>query len=521
MKKIASVIVIVVAAVLFARHSAHAIGPCNGTPIPIKVITRDAGGTLQAGINYVVYQQLTNPDGGPYFGSVVASGKTDAGGQSALICGDAKKFPFAVKIYESSATYGYFTIWSNQMTQTDTLMYIAEIKMSGLYVLMRNAENNVIKKAYFDVYLQGYDVNNQPIVDETRLDVDKLVISNYDTGDFGAKNTFLAAGNYVVRVKMSGGKDYFYLWNQQVSAGAVTLLDYKLSTLRTIVEDGYGNLVLSQKISIYVQDHDVRGKAILGAQVVSDLSTGSTGGAVAYLKPGTYVIRINGSNGYFYRYNVVMTSQELTTVTYRMSGFRIIIRDATGAVIKGAKFNIGTQRIDAAGKPVLVTTILTNISTGELGYRDVYLPPETYVLVYGDKRMYQLDVNDNQFTKIDWPRNVTLRPQSEVQLSNPYGNLNLTLRKVSTPKVKLAGYSAAFSKAYKVSATSIKKSYTVTFYYDSNKLAAKNVKADKLKIAFYNESTKKWQYAGKNYPSSGRASATLKSKGTILLVSVK
>ncbi len=521
MKRIVLITIITAAAVFVTHRDAEAIGPCTGTNMPVKVITRDASGTLVGGINYEVHKELTNPDGKPYFGAKLASGKTDAGGQSGVYCAEASKAPYAVKIYESNATYGYFTVWNSEMTTNETFVQIAEVRMSSLYVLMRDAEGTVIKKAYFDVYMQGYDVNGAPIVDENRLDVDKLVVSNYDTGDFGAKTTFLAPGNYVVRVKMTGGKDYYYIWEQMVTAETVTTLDYKLSTLRTIVEDGFGTLVKSQKASIYRQDRDVRGGAILGPVMVSDQSTGTTGGALAYLKPGTYAIKITGTYGNYTKWNVVITSQELTTVTYRLSGFRIIIRDATGAFIRGAKFSIGTQKLDVAGKPILDAIVVKDVTTGSTGYKDLYLPPSTYVLVYGDKRLYQLDANENQFTTVDWPRSVTVRPRSEVKLTNPYGNVNVTLRKTSTPKVSLAGFSKAVSKAYKLTGTTIKKSYTVTFYYDESKLAALGVKADNLRIAFYDATTKKWSIVGKNNPTKYQASSTRKSRGTFILIAIK
>lgn len=521
MKRIALVTIIAATSVLFAHRDAAAIGPCTAAQtLPVKVITRDASGTLVGGINYVIYSELTNPDGKPYFGAQLANGKTDAGGQSSVACLSDAKAPYAVKIYEPSGTYGFFTVWSSEMTVTESQIRIAELKMSGLYVLMRDAEGTVIKNASFSVYLQGFDVNGDPIVDENRLDQDKLVLSNYDTGDYGAKSVFLAPGNYVVKVKMTGGKDYFYIWNQEVTAETVTVLDYQLSTLRTVVEDGFGTLVKGQKVSIYRQDKDVRGGKILGPVMVSDVSTGTTGGANAYLKPGTYVIRISGTNGYFYKWNVALTDQELTTVTYRLSGFRIIIRDATGAFIKGAKFSIGTQKLDVAGKPILDTIVVKDATTGAIGYKDVYLPPATYVLVYGDKRLYQLDANDNQFTTVDWPRSVTVRPMAEVKLTNPYGNVNVTLRKVSTPKIKLADYAKTISKAYKLSATTVKKSYTVTFYYDEAKLTAKGVKADKLKIAFYDAEKKKWRFVGTNNPTTYQAATKMKSKGTFVLVAV-
>lgn len=526
MKKTIVVSLIAVLGISFAFRSASAIGACKSTAYPVHVITRDANGTLLPGMNFVIYEEKTNPDGNPYFGKTLASGKTDAGGQSDMVCISAvNPPPYAVKVYESNANYGYTTMWSSAMDyNSDSFLRAANVKLGSLTVVLRDSDGTVIKDAPFDVYLQSFDINNEPIIDETKVNADKLVFSNYNTGAYGARTNYLGPGRYVVRIRATGGKDNIYVWNQEIKANTDTLLDYKVSTLKVILEDGYGALVKNQKLSIYKQGYDVRGKAILGTLVAQDLTTGTGGVATAYLRPGAYAVKINGtySGSFYYKWKVDVANQESTTTTYRLSGFRIIIRDAAGGLTKNAKFSIGTQRLDAVGKPILDTMILKNVSTGERGYADIYLTPDTYVLVYGDKRLYQLDANENQFTKIDWPRVVTARPRAEVELSNPFGNVNLTMRKRNNPIVRLLNFKTMVSgSAYRVEASSIKKAYTVTFYYEEATLVKKKTKADKVKIAFYNEVTKKWSYVGKNYPAKRLAQVQLKDKGTLVLVAVK
>lgn len=525
MKKYYLLSLLILAGMIGIRREAFAIGACTGTNNPMKIITRDANGTLQAGINFQVYQELTDPDGKPYFGSsALASGKTDAGGQSDILCLNPAKSPYAVKIYETNSTYGYFSIWSSQQTtEPGSGLITAVLRMSSLYVILRDAEGTVIKDAKFDLYVQSFDVNNQPIIDETKLNQDKLITSSLNTGDFGAKTAFLSAGNYVVRVYATGGKTYFYFWNQKVETEKVTTLDTKLSTLRAILEDGYGDVVKNQKLSIYAQKFDVRNKPIVGDLVASDLSTGTTGKVDAYVPAGAYALKINGSysNAFYYKWRVAVTDKELTTATYRLSGFRIIIRDDKGHLVRSAKFSMATQKSDALGNPVVDTIVLRDQNTGEAGYLDVYVPPDTYVLIYGDKRLYQLDANDNQFTKVDWPRVVSLRPQTEVELSNPIGNTNVTLRKRSTPRVSLPNVKTTLSGAYRLNADTITKSYTVIFHYTADKLAQKKTGADKVRIAFYNSRTKRWQLVGRNASSKLQAKATLKNEGTLVLVALK
>ncbi len=517
-----ALVLLVVAAAFFSTNRV-AQAACKANTTPFQVITRDANGVLQAGINFVIYQQLSNPDGGFYFGtSILGSGKTDTGGQSAILCVSSSKAPYGVKIYETNSTYGYFTIWDAEISTIGSTRTV-DYRMSSLNVIMRNAEGKVIKNAKFDIYQQSFDVDGQPIIDETKLYQDKLISSGLTTGDYGAHNTLLAAGHYVIRVHATGGQKYFYLWNQVIDSGAITTLDYKLSTLRSILEDGYGKLLKNQTLSIYQQSYDVRDNPIVGDLVASNLNTGSTGAVDVYVPAGDYALKIKStySNGFFYKWKVTAVDQQLTTTTYRLSGFRIILRNTTGALATNATFSIGTQVIDALGRPAIGTTILSNVSTGSLGYADVYLPHNTYVLIYNSKKLYQLDVNENRFTKIDWPRLVLLRPRTEVELSNPFANKNLTLRTRSMPTVRLAKFSRSVSNAYRVSATSITKPYTITFYYTKAALDKKKTTADKIRIAFYNDRTKKWQYVGKNYPTKNRASVATTATGTYVLIAVK
>ncbi len=524
MKKLVVVSLVTVFAVLFAYHPVHALGVCTGKLIPIKVIARDANGNLLSGINYTVYHQLKNPDGGPYFGTSIGGGKTDAGGQSTACVTEPTDDQYAVKAYESNASYGFFTMWNDSiLVDGSTYLHTAEFHMSSMNVVLRDATGNVIKDAGFDVYVQSFDINNQPIVDETSLNKEELVVSNLSTGAYGSHNTFLAPGNYVVRIYATGGKSYFYIWNQVITAQAITTLDYQLSTLRVILEDGYGSLVKNQGFTIYAQAQDIRGKSILGSLVASSMTTGTTGFEDAYIPAGNYALKINGtiSGDFYYKWTVGITDQEMTTATYRMSGFRIIINDTGNNLVRNAKISIGSQRLDALGKPILNKVILNNVSTGDAGYLDVYLSPGTYVLIYGDKRMYQLDANENQFTKIEWPKQVTLTPQSEVKLTNPYGNVNLTLRSRTAAKVLLSKYKVSLSKTYAVQATTIKKAYTVTFTYTDATLVKNKTKADKVKIAFYNTATNKWSYVGTNTASKHRAKVTQSGQGYLVLVAVK
>lgn len=504
---------------LSARTSQAAI--CSADKTPLLVITRDAGGALQPAINFKVFPQKTNPDGGYYFGTeLLASGKTDSGGQSDVVCVPTAKAPYGVKVYEYNENYGSFSTFDADLRREGSLL-VGEVSMSNLRVIFRDAEGKLLKNVKFDVYLQSFDVDGNPILDETKLNVDKLVHADYTTGDAGAVAAMVAAGNYAIRVHGTGAASYFYIWNQGVTAGAVAALDYNLGTVRVILEDGLGGLVKNYALSLYQQDSDVRGKPILGSLAAGNLTTGSTGKVDAYLPAGTYAAKIPATypGAAYTKFRITAVDQKLVTTTYRLSGFRVIIRDDQGNLVRSAKFSVATQKLDALGKPVVNAIVLRDQPTGEAGFVDLYLTPDTYVIIYGAKRLYQLDIAENQFTKVDWPRQVSFRPRSEVALSNPFGNVGLSIRPRSMPgRIGVPKLKKAVSRAYRVAAQTIAKPYTVTFYYTADQLRTKGVAEGRLKIAFYNERTKRWQYVGRLSASNNLAKATLKDPGTLVLV---
>lgn len=89
------------------------------------------------------------------------------------------------------------------------------------------------------------------------------------------------------------------------------------------------------------------------------------------------------------------------------------------------------------------------------------------------------------------------------------------------PKVSLKNVKTTLSSAYRLNADKVTKSYSITFHYTADKLAQKKTKADKVRIAFYHNQTKRWQLVGRNAASKLQAKATLKNKGTFVLVALK
>ncbi len=487
-----------------------------------RVISRDAEGVLLSNLPYKVFNQLTDPDGVPYFGTTaVATGMTDSGGQTPYGCVVKSSQPYIAKFYEFSDTYGFSKLLFPQMSVVGDFI-TAEVRMSYMQVTLRDAEGTVLKNAKFDVYTQTFDVNGNPIIDETKINQAKLVHSNYTTGAVGSVRAYLGQGNYVLRVHGSVANSYFYVWNQRVTDGQSIAVDYKLATLRTVILDGYNAVIKNQAISIYEQAYDVRGLPIIG-NLVTSLNTGDTGKADAYIPAGAYAIKIPGSyaGSNYYAWRSQVSEQLLTTVNYRLSGFRITISDNAGVLKKNSLFSLATQKLDAQNAPIADTTIVANASTGETGFKDVYLTPGSYVLIFGTEKVFNLEVFDTQFTKVDYPKKIQIRPRPDIRITSSLANKNLTAKIIPGPKITgLNKFKKIIGKSFAIRATKLTQPYTFTYLYNIQILNKYNTSASKVRLAFYSLKTKKWAYVGVNDPVRMLVSANLRDQGTIVLVMV-
>jgi len=520
MKKTYLAIIISFFSVFFFILPHQAKADCTESQVSLNIITRDADGVLLPNINFAVFHQNINVDGNPYLGNSLTSGKTDAGGQN-VICLKKTDSPYAVKLYEYNANYGYYMYWFSSLA-TEGSGYKLEARLSYMRVIVRDAESQLLKDIIFDVYVQEYDVDGKPIIGENKLNQSKLVYSKYYTGETGMARAYLSEGTYVLRIH-GAGSTYYYLWDQHVYNEAVKPLEYKLSTLKVILQNATGVLLTNRTFSIYKQSYDVLNRPILGDVVVANLNVGEEGEKDTYLPAGTYALKISGSqSGVFYNYfKVAIKNERLTNVIYRLSGIRVITHDNKGTLLTNKKFSICLQGTDAAGRPTVKKTVLTS-STDILGFKDLYLTPERYALIIDGSTFFNLDVFVNQITIIDWPKAFSLRPAGEIVMSSPISNNTLTIKILPSVTVgNLLNFKKVVSQPYKTQAQSISSPYTIIFFYNTQRVQQGGINPNKLRIAYYNEQSKKWSYVGRNYVSKQQSIVVTKDKGIFILVETK
>jgi len=499
------------------NHAAAAVCPSNTNAI--RVVTRDWNGELLPGMNVQVVNKLTNPDGDPYLGpSVLAQATTDAGGQTSVLCVPSARAPYAIKVYQKNPTFGYSTYW-DIYEGGNTEISTVDVMLGGFQVIFRDAQGTLLKDIVFDVFLQSFDIDGKAIIDVTKLNADKLVASDFNTRAFGNAFVYLTPGSYVIRVHGTGNS-YFYLWNQEVNAEEETYVEYLMGTMRFVFEDGFGRIVKNQKFTIHKQGKDVRGNPYLGTVVAANLSTGEIGKYDAHLPKGTYALSISGTGGSRYKsYNYRIAPEEYKYITYRMSGVRIVLRGADGDLARNTRFSFASQTRDALGRPIVKTTLVRSRTTGEAGYVDVYVPAGEYMMVVGTQRLTQIDVFDKQFTSVDWPRTITFRPSAELSVVTPIANTNFIVRRMS-PRT-LPSYLGAVQRVtgvYKVTAENYRRSAYVVMTASQSNLEKFDVRASRLKMAYYNARTKRWSFVGRRYSSARQVRANIPAPGYVTLV---
>lgn len=504
-------------------HQAMALDCTSGKKVQFYVVTRDTDGVLAPNINFVIYQQNTNPDGLPYLGGALATSKTDEGGQAVLCANKSDTGLYAVKFYEYSSNYGYKIVWNESITHQDSVNYSLEVRLNYMRVIIRDAEGELLKDRLFDIYVQEYDVDGHPIIGENRLNQEKLVSDKYNTGVTGAIRAYLNPGVYVLRIHGTGNT-YFYLWEQKVQEGVAKSIEYRLGTLRVVFEDALAYLLKDRNFSAYLQAYDAHNQPIIGTSLGTSFSTGSSGRTDLYLPTGTYALRIPGSqaDSYFSKWKVLSKNETLTRLTYRLATLRVIIKSNSGELLTNQNYSIGEQGTDAVGNPA-VKKVLKTSNTGVLGYDDLYLAPRKYVFIYGTNKVYNIELFENQITIIDWPRAFSLRPNpGGIMLLNPFANNTLTIRNVASPRVTgIPNIKQNFGNAYQVLAAKINKAYTVALFYTKKGLPARGINASKLRLAFYNSITKQWRLVGTNTVAQERVVAVLNAPGTLTLVELR
>lgn len=272
----------------------------------IELVPRAPDGRPIPGLSYELYEQDIDVDGKPIGVRRVATGKIETTGRATVFAtvNASARTPgaYAVKLYDRNATNGalwFYDIVKISCGSVDTF----ELPVSGIGVLVRDADNAILRDTTFLLYAQEKDADGKPIA------VAKNLIATLSTGSGGEVITYLASpetsvdgkgGVYMLLVRPKTGGE-FVKSDIKVEMGKKALVSYVLGELRFRVRDinhlGYPD---KTRIDVYeqVKDQEVLGK------LVKTLSTDANGFASFSYPTGVYAFKVTGKGSTFTFWNI-------------------------------------------------------------------------------------------------------------------------------------------------------------------------------------------------------------------------
>lgn len=477
------------------------------------VTVRNGNGLLLTGIKLSWYRQGVNPDGQPFFnGRAVVSGVTGLNGQWTG-CLPKGGEPLALNLYFYSPTLAGQVIWADDLVVTDATVN-ADVRYGTLDVIIRSASGNALRNRRFDLYREQRDVNGALI-----FSTSTLVAGKQSTGLSGETNLRVGSGTYVIRIPSDIPNQFIDRSGIVVAPGQAALADLQIETMRLRVVDGIGRVQPKFRFSVYAPGPN--GQQVLVGRPLVTAITGTTGEKELLLPAGTYNVVASGSLATVFRkWNQTIAPNQLLPITFRLSGLRILNRDAIGRPLINTRFSVYTQRLDDNGNPAVDRRIVRNRSIGKDGYQDMLLPPGTYVVSINNRRFYNIDVAAQHFSRLDIPRTFTLRVSDEASLTTSLENAGLTYRAVATPKEALARGSVrtVLSGSYQLRVKTINRGTMAIFYISKARIQNEAINTTKLRILFYNTRTKRWSVIGRYDRTRNQVVGTLRQPGIAQLV---
>ncbi len=335
----------------------------------LKVKIRNPEGELSYNQPISLYTQKTDADGNYYAADLIANTTTGSTGEAKLY---VNKGYYMVKTRINNTEYTISGITMREQAVTNVDYY-----PSNTTIIIREGSGIVRPDSEVEIYEQTTDVDNNKITGKRIT----LARTNKD----GKITVNLKPGTYALVIKGSDRQRY-YLWDNVVTEQGSLLVDYKLSTLKLILQDSEQKLLTNKTVEIYKQERDVNDNIVLGKRL-GVYKTNNQGYVKIFYPPGKYILKIpSDGNGFFYRFdNITLKEQQQTEVTKTLSKIRVKTISGNAPAFRRL-VTVRKQRYDATAKEYLIGNIITTVFTDDIrGVVDIYLPHGSYYLVYKDQ----------------------------------------------------------------------------------------------------------------------------------------
>ncbi len=373
----------------------------------VDFVARDPDGSYIANASVEIYKQEIDANGHAKPTTRFAGDNTDAVLGTANLSfrnGSMLTDTYAIKVQtvnKDSARFWYYNIILNCGQSVDI-----EKTLSGILFVLHDIDGNTLKNANFDVYSQLYDSSNNPLKEK------KEKLATLNTGYSGQAKIYLPQGSlrsinsaisdhYALELNRSNVKFNYY--NIRVYDGQLTNMDYYLSALRIRLQDSSGAVFpAGTKIEVYNQEVGPNNESQKGTKV-GEFSLGSDGYGTFEVPTGLYVLAIKEQNNQ-YKYFWDIEAEDGRTTEYTLSSdqtwtsfngtcqnnsqFTLTLRNLSGDIVPGLKFELYEQSTDANGLPIAGRKVgggtIANTGQATLNFRPD--PTKSYAIKVWDRR---------------------------------------------------------------------------------------------------------------------------------------
>jgi hypothetical protein len=397
----------------------------------VELKTTSIGGEVLADMNFELYTQIIDANGQDTAGSLVFAGKTDISGKASKSFAPDPRKKYALKIYSYNKGVGEYWYMDEFRFQCGADMMI-EKSLPAINLVLRKADNSLVKNKKFSLYTQKTDADNNPIKEKQ-----DLVSSSFSSSEEGLARIFVGPahptnekknGLYVLEVLGENNKIYTK-YDIKVESDIDTELQFIFSELLLQVFQGNGQVAANTPVSAYKQTSNASGAYSLGGLEMSGV-TDANGFIRFPLPSGFYAITMKDifkKDIVFYRQRVAEGKKTSRSVKLNMT--RVSAYDAGGRLLPNTSFKIYSLKEDEKGRFMRLGQI-GGLKTPANGYLDFSIVEGPYLLTvasgkseYGE--VYYAEKGKLQEMKLVMNANNIVRPTDIYTLAKPPKEITL------------------------------------------------------------------------------------------------
>ncbi len=372
----------------------------------LEFVARDPGGSYISGAKVEVYKQGLDANGHVKPTTKVAGATTDATlGYARLKWKNREttSAAYAIKVQTVDKSAAIFWYYDNSLSCGESASL--EKTLSGITFVLHDANGSALTNVNFNIYSQLYDSSNQPLPQKKEL------IKTLKSGTAGQATIYLPQGSVRgldnslsdhYNLELTRNSLKFNLYDIAVTDGQLTTVNYYLSAIKVHMEDSTGvSFPSGTKVEVYKQEVGLDNEHQKGAKV-GEFTLSDNGYGSFDVPAGIYVLGVKNKDGqyqYFWdveslegrltEYDLKSSQSSNTTGTCQNnSQLTVVLRNFSGDIVPGLKFELYEQKTDANGLPTAGAKVAggTIGSTGQAIITFKPNPNSAYALKVWDKR---------------------------------------------------------------------------------------------------------------------------------------